>query len=153
MLAIVYNPRLIKQMGDWVFYYPSGRTVGRVKAAPNEQIELNAQLISSKSVNFIEATVWEAIESTPANKPTLDWMKNAGALRVFKPDAEVPVGSTCDFNDLSVVREIVEASTDVNWLNVALARDQRREVFPIIRDRISEIQDARAQKVQAATFG
>lgn len=153
MLAIVYNPRLIKQTGDWVFYYPNARTATRGKAAPNEPIELNAQLISGKSVNFIEATVWEAIESTPANKPSIDWMKSAGALRIYKPDVEVPVGSTCDFNDLSVVREIVEASNDLKWLNVALARDQRREVFPIISDRISEIQDARAQKVQAATFG
>lgn len=150
-LAIIFLPKAFGQRGAYVFHYQVPRPVIKGK---REEIELN-MLMLNQGVNFVEPETWEQVVGHGQNAKVIKAMMTNSlgqgqALFVHTPDAEVPLGSTADYNDLIVVETLIRYSTDRDWILASLAQDRRPEVVKMAKERIKELdEDQKARKQQA----
>lgn len=146
-LAVVFVPRNDGRFGKQVFHYPV-RVVKGKKEIDMEVLPLE------KGTNFIDEEVWEAMLSHPPNQAEVARLSENRTLAVYKPDAEVPVGSTSDYTSLQTVRAIVEnCSPDhKRWLEISLARDTRPEVFKAISTWMTNLDEVKRNRKQQFSF-
>lgn len=149
ILAIIFTPSAVGQRGKQIFSYALNRQTqaGGRGSKKIEEVELG-QLVLNRGVNFVDAAEWAKVEAMPTNESPLKWMKTKGALLIYAPDADEPVGATSDYADISTVADIVNNCEDVDWLRRSLARDQRRPVFELISQQLKEIEENKKQREQ-----
>lgn len=150
MLALIFHPKRFGQYGSFVFNYALNRNNG--SKSRREEVELAAFELK-KGVSFVEPEVWAQIIAHGKNGTIVDRMTAQGALSVYTPDAEDPVGSTADFSDLNAVAAILNNTTDADWISRSISRDSRKEVFKMGSARLKEIEeDKNDRRSQTATM-
>lgn len=148
-IAILYAPNLAKRFGQQGFFYEKRSAPVASKSAKVIMMPELECLTLKKGTNFVPLETWQAVEKFDGNQSMLAQMKQQQSLKVFTPNAENPVGSTSDYDNLDDVAEIVGGVNDKAWLNRSLARDQREAVFRLIEQRLKDIQDDELQRSQS----
>ncbi|MBN3946457.1 MAG: hypothetical protein HWQ38_08165 [Nostoc sp. NMS7] len=147
-LAIIYNPEMEKRQlglpfgmrGDRLFYYQIDRP--KTKTPERERVELGS-VILRKGTNFVDAFEWGAVNDHLSNKPDIARLTKFGAIAVYPPDDPVTAAKdTTDFADESIVQELVENISDVDWLKLSVNVDRRIPVRKLIGDRLKDIDQA-----------
>lgn len=161
-LAIIYNPEAEKRQlglpfgmrGDRLFYFPVERP--KVNKGEREKIELDA-VVLKKGTNFIEAIAWDSVKKHSANESDLARLVKFGAIIVYTPDEPISAAKdTTDFADESIVQELVENTSDVEWLKLSINVDRRITVRKLISDRLKDIDEeasANRQRISASSLG
>lgn len=152
-LAIVFRPKANGQFGSFIFHYainrPTLTPARKGEAAPVNQppIPIEADmLILNPGVNFVEADRWKMVSEHGGNGKVIADMQAKGALSVYAPDVESPVGATSDFTNLAVVEDILRNTNDEEWISRSTARDSREAVFKMGSARIQTIREMKSFK-------
>lgn len=172
-VAIIYYPENEKRSsglpfgmrGDRQFWYtlnapsPQGKATTKKseEAATSltenyrntiKPIELDAVTLK-KGTNFINAEAWKLASSESQNIADINRLLKISALRIYTPDnPEVAGKDSSDFADVSVVDELVNNSSDSDWLTLCLNVDRRIEVRQIIDLRLKDIREEEAARMQ-----
>ena len=155
-IAIIYRPENERRnsgmpfgmRGDRLFWYKidhgeaTATTLKKGAATVLEKIEQDAVALK-KGVNFVQAAAWEAATKFSVNEAEIKRLeKSPQAIIVYAPDdPENCAQDTTDFADEMTVQELVEASYDVDWLNLSLNSDRRIPVRKAIDARLRELQE------------
>jgi hypothetical protein len=154
MIAVIYIPENDRRYGDQAFSYivKEGRSiaapVGKANAAVIAPIETQ-NLWIKKGVTFVEKEVWEKVKELPNNQSMISLLEGKNALFVVHP-CENPVGATSDYENLEDLGQIISniQYKEKTWLERSLLKDNRPEVFKMIRDRLDELKEERANRAQ-----
>jgi hypothetical protein len=147
--AIIYNPESEKRQlglpfgmrGDRVFFYPLDRP--KVKGE-REKAELDT-VVLKKGTNFIDAIAWDSVKKHVSNEPDIARLSKLQAITVYTPDdPENAAKDTTDFADESVVQELVENITDMDWLKLCINVDRRIPIRKLIGDRLKDLDEEKA---------
>lgn len=156
-IAIIFDPqRADKYVAPASFYYPkSAALIDRKRPLPQgagnpQDLEYGQVILIPNNTNLIEKKDWDAVCAHEPNKVHIQRMTGRGALRVFdpgKPEEEL-TGYTMDFDEMDAI-EIIEKSSDIEWLRVcAIREDKRRKVAKACTDRVTQIEEEKKRKNQ-----
>ena len=161
-LAIIYNPEAEKRQpglpfgmrGDRLFYYLIERP--KIKGSTErEKIELDS-VVLRKGTNFIDISTWELVKKHPANEPDLARLTKFKAIVIHTPDdPAIAAKDTTDFADESVVQELVENISDIEWLKLSINVDRRIPIRKLISDRLKDIDEetsANRQRISSSSL-
>ncbi|MCC5618181.1 hypothetical protein LC605_24470 [Nostoc sp. CHAB 5836] len=159
-LAIIYNQDAEKRQpglpfgmrGDRLFHYVIDRP--KIKGE-REKVEVDG-VVLKKGTNFVDAIAWEAVKKHPSNELDLQRLTKLNAIVVYIPDdPETAAKDTTDFADESIVQELVENISDVEWLKLSINVDRRIPVRKLISDRLKDIDEetsAMRQRISASSL-
>lgn len=144
-IAIIYNPKSAKTLGDFGLFHRVNHGGRKIANGNDEEVSL-ALVIFKRGANFIPHETWTLLEAHNPDK--IAELKGMQALRVHIPDAENPVGSTADYTDMMVVREIVSSCppTQEDWLRRSSNRDTRPEAYKTINKQLDQFRDDKNQR-------
>jgi hypothetical protein len=144
-VVIIFTPENLKLDAIARYSFTYEKHVVPATDKTREQIQLDSVMLLP-GTNFVDADIWAKVEQHTTNISQLDSMKKRNGLVVHVPDSDNHNGKTLDYEDMGIVRDIVEGCNDLRWLQQCFSDERRDPVLTMLGDRIEEVENERKRR-------